>query len=277
MTTLSLGFSPCPNDAFIFDAMIHNKIDLEGVQFNIYMEDVETLNQRAFRHELDVTKISYHALGHLIDQYVLLDAGSALGNNCGPLLIAKEKMSKTAVNQSTVAIPGKYTTANFLFSLAYPKAIHKKEMVFNQIEESVLNDTVKSGVIIHENRFTYQDKGLIKLIDLGEYWETKTGFPIPLGGIAAKRTLAIETIHKINRIMRRSVEYAFAHPDASKAFVKEHAQEMNDAVIQQHINLYVNKYTIDLGEKGRAAVSHLMQTAIKKRIISSPTSTIFIN
>ena len=274
---LSLGFSPCPNDAFIFDAMIHKKIDLEGISFKVYMEDVETLNRRALAKELDVSKLSFHALGYLIDDYVLLDSGAALGNNCGPLLIAKKECTKEEINQSLIAIPGKYTTANFLFSLAYPEAKHKKEMAFSAIEHSVIANDVKAGVIIHENRFTYERRGLVKIIDLGEYWEKLTGLPIPLGGIVVKRRLPEELQLKINRIMRRSVEYAFAYPESSKSFVKEHAQEIEEEITRKHIDLYVNNYTLGLGKKGRDAVSHLFAMARDLGITPIFKSNIFIN
>ena len=158
---LTLGFSPCPNDTFLFDALVHHKIDTEGLEFDLVMEDVEALNQAAFKGQLAITKLSYHAYAYLLDQYVLLDAGSALGNNCGPLLIAKTKMDQEAIDQSLIAIPGQYTTANFLLSLAFPGAQNKREMLFSDIEPALIAEEVEAGLIIHENRFTYQDKGLI--------------------------------------------------------------------------------------------------------------------
>ena len=189
---LTLGFSPCPNDTFIFDAMVHHKIDTEGLEFEVVMEDVEELNQRAFAHELDITKLSFHAYAYLINRYVLLSAGSALGNNCGPLLIAKKEMSEKEINNSKIAIPGKFTTANFLLGLAYPKAQNKIPVLFSEIEEAILSGKVDAGLVIHETRFTYHERGLVKIIDLGEYWEGDTGLPIPLGGIVVKRGLSTE-------------------------------------------------------------------------------------
>jgi 1,4-dihydroxy-6-naphthoate synthase len=274
---LSLGFSPCPNDTFIFDAMVHGKIDTEGLEFEVYMEDVEKLNQWAMEGKLDITKLSYHAFAYLTEKYSLLHAGSALGNNCGPLLIAKKEMSREEVNQARIAIPGKYTTANFLLSLAYAEAKDKTEVLFSEIEAKVLDGTFDAGLIIHENRFTYQEKGLIKIIDCGEYWEGSTGHPIPLGGIVAKNDLSDEVRSKIDRIMRCSVQYAFDHPDAANDYVKCHAQEMDESVRKQHINLYVNAYTLDLGEKGRAAVQTLFDEARRKHIIDSFNSNFFIN
>ena len=274
---LTLGFSPCPNDTFIFDAMIHNRIDTEGLTFEIVMEDVEALNHRALRNELAVTKLSYHAFAYLVDAYVLLESGSALGKGVGPLLIAKSQDAQSIINQSIVAIPGKYTTANFLFSLAYPEAENKKEFVFNDIEGAVLRGDVGAGVIIHENRFTYQNQGLVKLMDLGEFWENTTHKPIPLGGIVVRRDLPIEVQQKMERVMRRSVQFAFAHPLASYDFVAQHAQEMDETVRQKHIDLYVNSFTMGLGNDGRAAVEMLFEMANERSIIPRYTSKIFLN
>lgn len=274
---LTLGFSPCPNDTFIFDALVHNRIDTEGLTFELVMEDVEALNHRALRHELAVTKLSYHAFAYLVDAYALLESGSALGNGVGPLLIAKSQDAEKAINQSIIAIPGTYTTANFLFSLAYPKAQSKKEYVFHDIEGAVLRGDVAAGVIIHENRFTYQNHGLIKLMDLGEFWEQTTQKPIPLGGIVVRRDLPLEVQQKMERVMRRSVQYAFADPNASYDFVAQHAQEMDETVRQKHIDLYVNHFTEGLGEEGRAAVTTLFDMAKKRSIIPPYTSKIFLN
>ena len=244
---LSLGFSPCPNDTFIFDALIHHKIDTEGLDFEVFYDDVETLNQKAMRGELDITKLSYHAFAYVADKYVLLDAGSALGFGVGPLLICKDDpetlRSKLTTHNSqlTIGIPGKYTTANFLLGLAFPNATNKVELVFSDIEDAVLDGRIDVGLIIHENRFTYQDKGLKKIIDLGDYWEKQTGCAIPLGGIVANRNLPLDIQHKINRILRRSVEFAFQNPKSGLEFIRSHAQEMSEEVMYKHIELYVNK------------------------------------
>lgn len=273
---LTLGYSPCPNDTFIFDAMIHQRIDTEGLEFEVHLGDVEQLNQKAFANELNITKLSYHAYAYLISNYALLTSGSALGNNCGPLLIAKTAISKEALNNKKIAIPGKYTTANFLLSLAFPKAQQKQEMLFSDIEQQVLEEQVDAGLIIHENRFTYQDKGLVKLIDLGEWWEQTTQLPIPLGGIVVQRQLPLEVQQRINRVLRRSIEFAFEHPEASLPYVRAHAQEMDLAVIQQHIGLYVNDFSVDLGTKGKAAIQHLFDTAVQVGLIESPNIDIFV-
>jgi 1,4-dihydroxy-6-naphthoate synthase len=275
---LTLGFSPCPNDTFIFDAMIHHKIDTEGLDFEVVMEDVEALNQKAFRYELDVTKLSYHAFAYLSEGYVLLHSGSALGNNCGPLLIAKEIANnwKSAIYKTKIAIPGKYTTANLLLGFAFPEAQNKQEIVFHDIEKAVLDERVEAGVIIHENRFTFEQHGLKKLLDLGEYWEQTTGFPIPLGGIVTRRDFDSALQQKINRVLRRSLEYAFVNPENVMDFVRENAQEMSESVMKQHIALYVNDFTLDLGEKGKAAVEYLFQHAQKNGLIPEKKASLFI-
>ena len=285
-TKLTLGFSPCPNDTFIFDAMVHGKIDTEDLSFEVLMTDVEELNQKAFQKKLDITKLSYHAFAYLTDDYVLLESGSALGFGVGPILITNYKLQITdykisnlqsAICNYKIAIPGKYTTANFLLRLAFPEAKNKTEMLFSDIEDAVLSGKADAGLIIHENRFTYEKRGLYKIIDFGEYWETLTNSPIPLGGIVVKRNLSDEIKNKINRVMRRSVEYAYANPEASRSFVKENAQTMSEEVMQQHINLYVNDYTIDLGEKGRNSVKLLFDKAKQVGVIPKTNENIFIS
>lgn len=279
---LTLGFSPCPNDTFIFDALIHHKIDTEELEFEVFYDDVETLNQKAFRGELDITKLSYHAFAYLTDKYALLDAGSALGFGVGPLLICKgdadELYSQLQTDncQLKIGIPGKYTTANFLLGLAFPQATNKVELVFSDIEDAVLEGRVHVGLIIHENRFTYQDKGLKKIIDLGDFWEKKTGCAIPLGGIVANRNLPVDVQHKINRVLRKSVEYAFANPKSGLEFIKQHAQEMSEEVMYKHIELYVNKYSVDLGVEGRKAINLLFGTALEKGIIPEIKNGLFL-
>lgn len=274
---LTLGYSPCPNDTFIFDALVHGKVDTEGLEFELVLADVEALNRRAFAGDIDITKLSYHAFAYLTERYTLLDAGSALGNNCGPLLIARQPMSEEALLSGPIAIPGKMTTANFLLSLAYPEAQNKIEMLFSDIEDAVLDGSVAAGLIIHENRFTYEHKGLVKILDLGEYWESSTGHPIPLGGIVVRNNLPHSVQQKINRALRRSVEYAFAHTPDVMPYVRQHAQAMDDAVMQAHIALYVTGYTIDLGEKGRAAVQEMFRIAREKQIIPNYNKNFFIN
>ena len=256
---LTLGFSPCPNDTFIFDAMVNGRIDLGDMEVEVVLADVEELNRMALEGKLDVTKISYNAFAYVHDRYQLLNAGSALGNNCGPLLISKHQLSEDELKTASIAIPGKNTTANFLMSFAYPEAQNKQEFLFSGIESAVLDGKVDAGVIIHENRFTYQQKGLVKIADLGEVWEQRTGFPIPLGGIAIHRRVRPDVRKKFDALLKQSVQYAFDNPDASKDYVTCHAQEMDEEVMRSHINLYVNQYSVDLGEKGKAAISKMYE------------------
>lgn len=281
---LTLGFSPCPNDTFIFDALIHGKIDTEGLSLKVFFDDVETLNQKALRGELDITKLSFHAFAYVAEQYALLDAGSALGFGVGPLLICKkenaERIESQLKNESfelKTGIPGKYTTANFLLGVAYPQLTNKQEMVFSEIEDALLNDEIDLGLIIHENRFTYQAKGLHKVIDLGAYWEEFSGCAIPLGGIVVNRNLPLEVQEKVNRLVRKSVAYAFENPKSGIEFIREHAQAMDEEVMYKHIELYVNQYSVDLGVEGRKAIDTLFDIATKNEVIPPIGKSLYVS
>lgn len=275
---LSLGFSPCPNDCFMFDAIVNRRIDLGGLSFTPHLADVEALNRAAFDGIADVTKLSYHAYAYCRRDYVLLDAGSALGRNCGPLLISARPITPEGVRGGSlrIAIPGIYTTANFLLGLAFPEARDRTPVVFSDIEAALLDGRFDAGVIIHENRFTYQAKGLHKIADLGEFWEHETGTPIPLGAIAVRRSLPDEVKHQINTIVRRSVEYAFAHREASLPFVRAHAQEMSEDVMYKHIDLYVNEFSVDLGPDGKRAVDTLFAKADALALVPSSSEPLFL-
>ena len=277
---LSLGFSPCPNDTFIFDALVNSKIDTEGLEFEVVLEDVETLNQWSFDGKLDITKLSYPAYFQNLDKYVLLNSGAALGKGVGPILISKSvetrhalSVRKSEVEESLIALPGENTTANLLFSFAYPEAKNKIFMRFDEIEDFVLHHFSKAsppvaeglvgaplGVIIHENRFTYQQKGLHKVTDLGEYWEEKMNTPIPLGGIAVKRSIYKQTGLQIDRLIRKSIEFAFSNYPLITGYVKQHSQEMSEDVMRRHIELYVNDFSVALGDVGKRAISVLFET-----------------
>jgi 1,4-dihydroxy-6-naphthoate synthase len=277
--TLTLGYSPCPNDCFIFDALVHKKIDTQGLDFEVVLADVETLNRKALNGELDITKLSFHAYAYALDKYILLRAGSALGFNCGPLLVCKKGMATTFKNleNSKVAIPGKLTTANFLLSLAYPNIKNKIEYVFSDIENAVLSGHVDAGLIIHENRFTYQDKGLEKIQDLGEFWDSLIHAPIPLGGIAMKRNTEPELQQKINALISESVKFAFANVEGTMPYVRLHAQEMSEVVMKQHINLYVNDFSINLGEVGTNAVELLFKKANELNLLNYTNQKLIID
>lgn len=271
--TLSLGFSPCPNDTFIFDALVHQKIDTGGLEFEVFMEDVETLNQWSLQEKLDITKISYGVLPRILPAYRVLDSGGALGKGVGPLLIAKQPRELETIQTLKVAIPGANTTAHMLFSLAFPDARNKTFMVFHEIEDAILKGRVDAGVIIHENRFTYAQKGLINLLDLGEFWEVNTHCPIPLGGIVMNRKYDLSLMRTVSDLIRKSVEFSREHYPELSGFVRDHAQEMSEEVMRQHINLYVNEYTVSLGPQGRQAVWQLLESS--SQILPQPVTGSF--
>jgi len=273
---LTLGFSPCPNDTFIFDAMVHGRIDTEGLEFDYFLADVEELNRKALTSEVDITKISYHAFAYVAKNYLILDSGSALGYRNGPLLISKRLINTSDLAAATIAIPGKYTTANLLFSIAWPDAINKKELLFSDIEHAILKEEVDAGIIIHEIRFTYAKKGLHKIADMGEFWEKLTGLPIPLGAIVVNRKIPDDIAQKVNRVLRRSLEYAYKDSFASYGFVVSHASEMDSTVMNNHIKLYVNEFTLSLGDKGREAINELFRIAGEKGIIPTLPDRIFL-
>jgi len=256
---LSIGFSPCPNDTFIFDALINKKIGTEGLEFDAVLEDIQTLNEWSDQGKLDITKLSFPAFFRNTGQYDMLSSGAALGKGVGPLLIAKRMVNVPDINNCSIAIPGEHTTANFLLSFAFPMAKNKTPLLFSEIEEAVLMEKFDLGVIIHENRFTYQQKGLIKICDLGEIWEKRQKAPIPLACIAAKKTIDAGLQKKISGLIRKSVDYAFSHYPEITSYTKQHAQAMDENVMRQHIELYVNNYSLDLGEDGRKAIEQLQE------------------
>jgi 1,4-dihydroxy-6-naphthoate synthase len=275
--TLSLGYSPCPNDTFIFHALVHGLVAAEGLAFEPRLEDVETLNRLAAEAVLDVTKVSYGAIPHLVRDYVLLRSGGALGRGCGPLVVARREIDPAELAGMRIAIPGRSTTANLLLRLFAPDAAPGIERVYSDIMPAVARGEVDAGLIIHESRFTYPQHGLVKVVDLGEWWERTTGLPIPLGGILARRDLGAETIRAIDDAIRRSVEHAFADPAASRPYVRAHAQEMDDAVTQQHIDLYVNQFSADVGFDGERAIRELFARARAAGVIADDVPSPFLD
>lgn len=273
---LSLGYSPCPNDTFIFYALIHGRIAAEGLSFRERLEDVETLNALARQGALDLTKVSYHALGHLRRDYALLRSGGALGRGCGPLVVARSMAAMDDLRSRRIAIPGLLTTANLLLQLHGSGFDNLVVLPFHRIMEAVVDGEVEAGVIIHESRFTYRDKGLVEILDLGAWWEEETGSPIPLGGILARRSLGAEVIARADRALRRSVEYALANPGEARAYIKAHAQELSDTVIDSHIALYVNKFSVDLGDEGIRAVETLFARAEARGILPRQDLPLFV-
>lgn len=274
----TLGFSPCPNDTFIFDALVNHKIETEGFEFEVLLEDVQTLNEWARAGKLDISKISYGALPLVLENYIVLNSGGALGKGVGPLLITKEEVRNTNdISNMRIAVPGVNTTAHMLFSLAYPEARNKTFLVFHEIEEAVLSGKVDAGVIIHENRFTYQQKGLHKVVDLGAYWEETINVPIPLGGIVMKRSFDSSIQKKVDQLIRKSLDYAFANYPLITDYVRQHSQEMDESVMRQHIDLYVNNYSLALGQDGKKAIQKLLSVYQHVNQVSSiSTESIFI-
>lgn len=258
---LTLGISPCPNDTFAFGAAIHGYIDTEGLRFNTQLSDIKELNLAARTGIFDVCKVSFFAYQFIRNHYTLLEAGAALGRGVGPLIVAKTPMTAADLGAAKIALPGRDTTAHLLLNFFAPHAMQRQEMLFHQIMPAVAQGRVDAGVVIHESRFTYQEHDLHLVQDLGEYWESETGLPIPLGGIVAQKRLGEAVIAKLNRVLRKSVEFAFAHPTQLMPYVAEHAQELSEDVMRKHIALYVNDFSVDLGPEGHAAVDRLLQEA----------------
>jgi 1,4-dihydroxy-6-naphthoate synthase len=254
---LKLCFSTCPNDTFMFDALVNGRIDSKNFTFDVHLADIDELNRMAFDGAADITKISFNAFAQVSDKYQLLNSGSALGNGVGPLVVSRRLIYPDEVKHAKIAIPGLETTANMLFTIAYPDAKNKQVYLFSDIEDAILSNEVDAGVIIHENRFTYEKKGLKKIIDLGEYWELQTKLPIPLGGIAIRKSLPDSVKVNINALVKKSVEYALLHPKDSYPYVRKYAQAMEEEVMYKHIQLYVNKFSVDLGATGTDAIIEL--------------------
>lgn len=277
MNTLTLGYSPCPNDTFIFYGLVHGRIDTGGIVFKEILEDVETLNQMARQARLDITKVSFHAFAHLRDRYCLLRSGGAMGKGCGPLVVAREAYDMKDLRGKTIAIPGDLTTAFLLLQVCDPDLKdHVRVMPFHRIVDAVKQGEADAGLIIHESRFTYQREGLRQVIDLGAWWERETGLPIPLGCIIARRELGRALVEKTDMIIRNSLMYAFDNRDETRAYIKNHAQELEDSVIDQHIQLYVNDYSLDIGAQGVRAVQELFSRATERSIVPPSDRPLFL-
>ena len=273
---ISIGFSTCPNDTFIFDALVNGKIDTRGLEFAPVLADVEELNSRALEGDLDVTKLSYHAYGHVSAKYKILDSGSALGWGNGPLAVSKRKIYPDEVPDTRIAIPGELTTANFLTGIAFPGADNKKAYLFSEIEEVVLSDEADVGVLIHENRFTYYERGLKMIMDLGDYWEKKTGMPIPLGGIMVNRRVPHDIQKLIQKLIYDSLAYARDNPGSAIDYMRSHAQEMREDILLKHVDTFVNDYSLSLGEEGRSAISKLLELGSSRGLFPKPQKDIFV-
>lgn len=276
MPDLSLGYSPCPNDTFIFYPMVHGLVGGPDISFRERLEDVETLNRLALAGGLDITKISFHLLGFIRPDYCLLRSGGALGRGCGPLVVSRKYTGMADLKGKRIAVPGRYTTAYLLLRLFDPHLDNIVFLPFHEIMGAVASGEADAGVIIHESRFTFPEYGLVKLLDLGEWWEQETGHPIPLGGIVAKRSLGKEIIGSIERLLRSSVEYGFAHPGEANTYIRAHSQEMSEEVCAAHIRLYVNNFSVDLGSEGEAAVATLLSRAEAAGLIPRSPEGIFL-
>lgn len=274
---LSLGFSPCPNDTYIFDAIVNKRILLNSYEFEVEMADVENLNKHAFEDYLDITKLSFHAYAHVSEKYQILPSGAALGFNNGPLLISKRKIYPDEIKDVKIAIPGAFTTAGMLLNIFWqPDKNNVHEYLFSDIEEVVLSGEADAGLVIHETRFTYKKRGLLKIADLGEMWEKETNMPLPLGCIAIKRSLPDKIKNEIAKLIKESVEFANKFPDASQQFIRNNAQETSEEVTKQHIELYVNEFSTNLGKKGEAAINHFLKLGFEKNICPNIIEPIFI-
>ena len=273
--TLTLAFSPCPNDTFIFDALVNKKIN-NRFTFDVHISDVENLNNNALNNMYDITKISYHAYAFCSREYQVLDAGSALGYGNGPLVVSKRKIYPDELKDARIAIPGKYTTANLLLGIVFPDTINKKEYLFSDIEDVVLSDEVDAGLLIHENRFTYEKRGLKLILDLGKWWEQNINEPIPLGAIVIKRSLPDEVKNSVNDLIKNSLNVAYTNPDGTRNYIGQYAASLDEKVIKQHIDLYVNDFTLELGEKGKNAINVLYKKAGEAGVIPTVPADIFL-
>ncbi|KAF0219756.1 MAG: hypothetical protein FD174_1769 [Geobacteraceae bacterium] len=276
MQSLTLGYSPCPNDTFIFYALTHGRLDCGSLSFSERLEDVETLNRFVLDKALDVSKVSCHLLGFVRGDYCLLTSGGALGRGCGPLVVSAGHTHMSQLKGKRIAVPGRHTTAALLLRLFDPTLDNVVVLPFHEIMGAVRRGEVDAGVIIHESRFTYPDYGLSRLLDLGDWWEQETGCPIPLGGIVARRSLGKATVTAVDRVLKASVEYAFAHPGEANGYIRAHSQEMSDEVCAAHIDLYVNRFSLDLGTEGKAAVNTLLARAEEAGLIPRSSKDLFL-
>ncbi len=278
MKELSLGLSPCPNDTYMFYGLLKAGIGAHKYRFKPWMQDIEALNLAALQGRLDITKVSIHVAGLLMDEYVLLKTGAALGHGCGPLVVTRADMKDRPLEEMTVAIPGRHTTAALLLGL-YKKPLLERavEMPFHLIMQAVQAKEVDAGVVIHEGRFVYEQYGLIMLVDLGQWWETQTSLPVPLGGIVGRRSLGREVLLEIEECLRESILYAAKNPPGLFTFIKVHAQEMEQSVIDKHIKTYVNDFSVDLNREGQRAIETLFKMGSSAGLIPPLQKEVFIH
>lgn len=271
---ITLGHSPDPDDAFMFYALATDKIDTEGLDFKHVIQDIETLNHRAMQSELDVTAISIHAYAYVLDKYALLTSGASMGDNYGPMIIARQKMDIDELRKVKIAVPGKMTTAYLTMRLCIGEA-ETVVIPFDEIMDAVERGDADAGLLIHEGQLTYASRGFEKIIDLGEWWKTETGLPLPLGGNAIKKSLGPELIDKVSRLLRQSIEYGLEHRQEGVRHSMTYARGMETDLTDKFVGMYVNDYTIDYGERGREAVKLLLARAHEAGIIPRPVELEF--
>lgn len=264
---LSLAFSPCPNDTFMFHDLAMGNCCLSGLEFDIHLHDVETLNQYACQDKYDISKLSFYAYLKVHEQYDLLPTGAALGFGCGPVVVGKKAIKRSELLHHRIALPGQLTTAHLLFRLWAPEAHNKQFVTYDRILELLLSGETDYGVLIHESRFTYEQAGFQKIVDLGDWWEKKTALPIPLGCVAIRKKLPVGLAENFSSLLKRSINNSLAYPERTYEYIRQYAQEMDRSVLNRHIQTFVNQYSLDLGDEGRAAVAKLKEMAINKGII----------
>jgi len=264
---LTFGYSPCPNDTFMFNAIAGQQVNVPKYRIKTILHDVETLNDLAFTATLDITKLSFYAWLKVKQNYRLLNSGAAMGFGCGPVLIARPECRKADVNQSRIVLPGQWTTAHLLFRLWAPEAEHRLFTPYDNIFQSLSSGKADFGVIIHESRFTFTSEGFVEVVDLGRWWEERTGFPIPLGGIAVREELGGPMIRSIDAAVKKSIQTANAFPKKTFAYIRQHAREMDEAVLQSHIQTFVNEYSLELPPEGIRAIATLEKMAAEAGLL----------
>jgi len=273
---ITVGHSPDPDDAFMFYALAHNKLDTGDLEFRHELQDIETLNRRAMRGELEVSAVSIHAYAHLLDKYALLPSGCSMGDRYGPMVVARKPLTIDTLNQVRIAVPGTLTTAFLTLRLLTQREFAYEVLPFDQIIAAVRDGRFDAGLIIHEGQLTFQNEGLRLVVDLGVWWQEKTGLPLPLGGNVVRRDLGLDTIRHISRLLKESIRYALAHRGDALSYALQYARDMDRALADQFVGMYVNDWTLDYGPRGRAAVRRLLEEGHKAGVIPSPVAVEFV-
>jgi 1,4-dihydroxy-6-naphthoate synthase len=273
---IHVGHSPDPDDAFMFYALAHDKLDTGGLVFRHELQDIETLNRRALKGELEVTAISIHAYAHLLDKYALLPSGCSMGDRYGPMVVAKKPLTIGDLNRARIAVPGTMTTAFLALRLLLPGGFQYEVVPFDRILDAVAADKFDAGLIIHEGQLTFQNQGLRLIVDLGVWWQEKTGLPLPLGGNAIRRDLGPDLMRRVSGLLRESIRYGLDHRQAALDYALKYARDMDKALADRFVGMYVNDWTLDYGERGRAAVARLLEEGHRAGVIPGPVSVDFV-